>query len=127
MKILEGLVPNCGLEESAENERLGRLCQVRKLMGPNNVQKLRSQSVQCTGPSLFNSLPKKLRNLKRVWIDEFKEHLDNYLTDIPDQPKVPGMTAACMTNSAVPTNSLLHWIPLVSREAVWRTGRKPGA
>ena len=78
-------------------------------------------------PKSRKDIPKKLRNIKRVGVEDFKEHLDNYLTNIPDQPKVPGMTPACMTSSAVPTNSLLHWIPLVTREAVWKTGRRPGA
>ena len=38
----------------------------------------------------FNSLPKSLRNLTGVELDCFKRHLDSFLSDIPDQPSVPG-------------------------------------
>lgn len=125
-KILEGLVPKCGVEEisESENKRLGRLCKIPKLVGSTNTKKLRSQSLQSIGPSLFNSLPKKLRNIKQVGVDKFKEHLDEYLSEVPDEPKVPGMTPSCLTSDSVPSNSLIHWIPKMSREAVWR---RPGA
>ena len=125
-KILEGLVPNCGVEEisESENTRLGRSCSISKLTGSNQIKKLRNQSFQSIGPRLFNSLPRELRNLKGVEVDNFKEHLDRYLTEVPDQPKVPGMMPTCLTSDSIPSNSLLHWIPLMSREAVWR---RPGA
>ena len=119
-KILEDLVPNCGISESAANERLGRLCVVPKLVGSTQVRNLRSNSFQVTGPNLFNAIPKKIINLRGIGVDEFKEHLDTYLKEIPDQPKVAGMTPTAMTTTAVPSNSLLQWIPLVTREAAWR-------
>ena len=91
-KILEWLVPKCGVEEisESENKRLGRLCKFPKLAGSTNTKKLRSQSLQLIGPSLFNSLPKKLTNIKQLGVDKFKEHLDEYLSEVPDEPKVPG-------------------------------------
>ena len=125
-KILEGLVPNCGVKEESESmeTRLGRSCEIPKLAGSNEVRKLRSQSFQVTGPSLFNVLPKYLQNLTKIEVNEFKELLDNYLTDIPDKPKVAGIQPTCLTSNSVASNSLLHWIPLRLREAVWR---RPGA
>ena len=85
-KILEGLVPKCGVEEisESENKRLGRLCKIPKLVGSTHTKKLRSQSLQLIGPTLFNPLPKKLRNMKQVGVDKFKEHLDAYLSEVPD-------------------------------------------
>ena len=40
-KIMNDLVPNCGIEWSEAGERRGRLCQIPKLMGSSKVQKLR--------------------------------------------------------------------------------------
>ena len=96
------------------------MCKVNKLEGSNEIRKLRRKSFQLTGPTLFNSMPKKLRNLKRICVDEFKMSLDEYLMTIPDQPKVPGMTPAAMTSNSVASNSLIHWIPKITREAGWR-------
>ena len=99
------------------------MCQIKKLIGSKQIQKLRSSSFQFTGPTLFNSLPKKLRDLKQICVEDFKIYLDKYLMTIPDQPKVPGMTPAAMTSDSVASNSLIHWIPKLTREAGWR---RPG-
>ena len=111
-KILGELAPNCGVEVSPLNERLGRKVKIPKLArgGRQAVQTLREQSFQIHGARLFNCLPKKIRNMK-LHQEEFKEALDKYLGQIPDQPRM---------NSLVPTathrvtgkqsNSLLAWI-----------------
>ena len=99
------------------------MCEVSKLVGTKHSQKLRSSSFQFTGPTLFNSLPKKLRDLKKICVEDFKIYLDKYLMTIPDQPKVPGMTPAAMTSDSVASNSLVHWIPKMTREAGWRRPR----
>ena len=80
-KVLEGVVPNCG------------------------IYPMREASFQSSGPKLFNALPRYLRNMKRVPEIEFKEKLDQYLRDIPDEPKVPGSIPSCLTPmEARPTN-----------------------
>ena len=111
-KILEDLAPNCGVELATANERLGRKVKIPKLArgGRQAIQTLREQSFQIHGARLFNCLPKKIRNMK-LQQEEFKEALDQYLSQIPDQPRM---------NSLVPTathrvtgkqsNSLLAWI-----------------
>ena len=38
----------------------------------------------------FNSLPSGLRNITSVNVDNFKHHLDKFLSKIPDEPNVPG-------------------------------------
>ena len=106
-KILEGQVPNCGLVTKF-SERRGREVHIPPLKGAQSVRKLREQSFQVNGPSLFNSIPRKIRDLTKVSIDEFKEQLDRYLQVIPDEPKVDGLTPnACNPYSAAPSNSLL--------------------
>ena len=60
LEILEGLVPNCGLE-ALHNERRGREIKIPPLKGKSSVRTLREQSFQVNGPKLFNSIPKKVR------------------------------------------------------------------
>ena len=91
-KLMEGLVPNCGLKWTNTEERRGRLCEVPKLKGSAEVQKLRRQSFQMSGPKLWNSLPKNLRNLKNCSLGQFKELLDCFLAKVPDEPKAEGLT-----------------------------------
>ena len=71
-KILEGQVPNCGVELATDNARLGRKCQIPALKrnGRQAVQTLREQTLQINGARLFNCLPKKLREV-RVYQEEF--------------------------------------------------------
>ena len=115
-KIFENMAPNCGVEiQNEANTRNGRTFKVRKLKGPTKVRTLRDSSFQCAAPRLFNVLPKQIRNLTNISICEFKEHLDQYLSRVPDEPKVSGMTPSCLTPEARPTNSLVHWIPYLQR------------
>ena len=111
-KILEGQAPNCGITLAQENERLGRKCAIPGLKsgGRKLIQTLREHSFQINGPRLFNCLPKKLRNMKCNQ-DEFKVELDNYLCNIPDEPRIGSLvpTAVCRV-TAKQSNSLLAWI-----------------
>ena len=90
------------------NDRRGREAQVPALRGKPSVRKLREQSFQYNGPKLFNSLPKYLRNISKVSVEEFKEKLDKYLELIPDEPNVEGLTpSACDMFTAAPSNSIV--------------------
>ena len=75
---MEGLVPNCGLNFTTSDRR-GREASIPILMGKPSVRKLREQSFQYNGPKLFNSLPKQLRNISNVSVDDFKAKLYKYL------------------------------------------------
>ena len=99
------------------------MCKVNKLERSNKIRKLGRKIFKLPGPTLFNYTSKKLQNLKRICVDEFKMSLDEYLMTITDQPKVPGTTPAAMTSNSVASNSLIHWIPKITREAGWR---RPG-
>ena len=106
-KILEQLVPNCGLS-STTSERRGRQVTVPALKGSASIKSLREQSFQVNGPKLFNCLPLSIRNLKGITVDEFKQKLDQFLAKIPDEPNVDGLTpSACDLFSAAPSNSVI--------------------
>ena len=85
-KVLEGLVPNCGLSWSTEQDRLGRRCFIPTLAA--KARKLREASFQVSGPRLFNIMPKDIREMTGCSIDQFKEKLDMFLCQVPDVPRV---------------------------------------
>ena len=106
-KVLEGLVPNCGIQPTCSDRR-GRECIVPVSRGKSRIQTLRDQSFQVNGPRLFNCLPKNLRDVKKVTVDKFKEKLDNFLALMPDQPKIGDLIpSTCNQLTARPSNSLL--------------------
>ena len=112
-KILEERVPNCGLEENmTRTDQRGRMVKIPKMntKAPKAVQTLREGSFQVSGPSLFNKLPRKIRDMKGCSVDDFKEKLDQFLSTIPDEPRCPGLTPSAVTPGGLPTNSLLYTI-----------------
>ena len=67
-KILEGIVPNCGINKSESlSERAGRQCSIPKVKSTTrqSLKTLRSQSFQVHGPQLFNALPLHIRNMSK--------------------------------------------------------------
>ena len=110
-KCLEGVTPSCGLEPSEENLRLGRRCRVPQLRpgGRRAVQTLREQSFPINGARLFNTLPKKIRDIRRSQ-DDFKEALDLHLMTIPDQPRMGRLVPTALDQTTGrQSNSLLAW------------------
>ena len=72
---------------------------------PAVLKKAREGSLAVKGAIIFNLLPLSLRNSNHGDIDMFKNHLDIFLADIPDQPITAGLVRGAQTNS------LLHQIP----------------
>ena len=110
-KILEGLVPNCGVESTQDNTRLGRKVIIPSLSrnGRQAIQTLRESSFQINGARLFNCIPKNVREIRQCQ-DEFKEALDNYLSTIPDQPRIGSLVPTATDRlSGRQSNSLLAW------------------
>ena len=106
-KILEGFSPNCGLE-AQNSDRRGREIKVPAVKSKGKFQTLREKSFQVHGAKLFNSLPKSIRNLTKISVDEFKMKLDVLLQSIPDEPSLPGyIPSACNQHSGSPSNSLI--------------------
>lgn len=103
-KILEGIVPNFGIE-SYTNKRTGRHCIVPRT--PNLPSRCRTRycnSLGFRGPQLFNILPKDLRDLHAVDVGVFKTRLDLFLSGVPDEPT--SRQEAQMRAAA--SNSLMH-------------------
>jgi hypothetical protein len=74
--------------------------------GPSCVRNARERSLGERGPRIFNLLPEELRSMNTDHIDMFKNHLDVFLSSIPDQPTLTGL------GRAAESNSLLHQLPL---------------
>ena len=110
-KVLEAKVPNCGVTEAPENERLGRRVAIPALRpgGRRAVQTLREQGFQVNGARLFNSLPKRIREIRNNQ-DTFKEALDLPLARVPDQPRMGGLLPTAVDQqTGRQSNSLLAW------------------
>ena len=70
------------------------------------MRKAREQTIAVHGARIFNLLPKHLRNNDTADFEMFKNHLDLFLAQIPDQPSAPGLCRAAKTNS------LLDQVPM---------------
>ena len=75
---------------------------------PASVRRAREASLKVKGARLFNLVPKEIRNLSGVSADRFKSQLDSWLTQIPDQPTIPGRQRAALTNSLIDQVVVCH-------------------
>ena len=81
------------------------------LKGVRSVQTLRNQSFQVSGPRLFNSMPKAIRNMKKCSLEDFKVTLDSFLKTVPDEPKTEALTPRATNQlSGKQTNSLIFQV-----------------
>ena len=111
-KVLEGLVPNCGLE-SETKLRLGRTCSIPTLTNTGKIRTLRENSFQVHGPKLYNSLPIQIRNITKCSVNDFKTLLDRVLSQVPDEPNISGTQytpRACDLFTGKPSNSVIDQI-----------------
>ena len=87
-KILEHYAPNVNnIISPTQNPRLGRKCN-----HCTSSNKLKNQQITGIGISLFNIMPKHIRDSSNISIDSFKKSLDKFLCQIPDEPHVQGHT-----------------------------------
>ena len=107
-KISQGLVNGYDIDFTNEKNRLGRQVVPKSVVisSPLTVRKARESSMAVKGARIFNLIPAAIRNMNTDHIDTFKCNLDSFLSEIPDQPTVPGLFRAAETNS------LLHQIPM---------------
>ena len=105
-KVLEGLVPNFGLQ-SNHNIRRGRSCIMPAIVraGFQRYQTIRSNSMGIMGSRLFNHLPSTIRDMSGCSVDTFKRRLDEHLDAIPDEPRLPRLVRYCSKGS----NSILEY------------------
>ena len=87
-KILEHYAPNVNnIISPTQNPRLGRKCN-----HCTNSKKLKNQQITGIGISLFNIMPKHIRDSSNISIDSFKKSFGKFLCQIPDEPHVQGHT-----------------------------------
>ena len=108
-KSLNGFTDNCGIF-SHYTENSGRL--LHCINAGKYAVSLRENSFHYIGPRLYNSLPRYLRDDYLSTPAQWKTKLDELLSLIPDQPSTTeGVTGVCDPNTALPSNSILHWLP----------------
>ena len=107
-KLSQGLVEGYSIKWQWSDRR-GRLAIPNSVprTAHAKVRQARERSLGVHGAHLFNLLPVKLRNENSGDFALFKNHLDIFLSVIPDQPTTPGLARAAGTNS------LLDQVPLV--------------
>ena len=114
-KVLENLVPNISSDstlgiQSRWNLRTGRTCVYPStVMVKSRLQSIHEGSFVVHGSKLFNCLPKAIRNMSGCSINIFKNKLDSFLQEVPDEPVLPGYTGG--NQSLYGSNSLLHILP----------------
>ena len=90
-KIKEGLVPNISEKHGLNfqpNKRHGCTCKIPTFPLYNNkAAAARNNSFALTASSLWNSLPRDIRDITGVNVDVFKRRLDLVLGYYPDEPR----------------------------------------
>ena len=107
-KLSQGLVHGYNIQFTSSKGRRGRIALPHLVVSssPAAVRNARESSLGVKGVKIFNLLPPDIRNIDSNNIDIFKQSLDKFLTDIPDQPTIAGL------GRSAETNCLLHQIPL---------------
>ena len=106
-KISQGLVSGYDIPFTPRTDRTGRKAVPVFVpqSAPANVRNARAGTLAVKGAQLFNTLPANIRNNEDGDILMFKNHLDLFLQDIPDQPTMPGLVRGAESNC------LLHQVP----------------
>ena len=111
-KLAMGLVKGYTSIEFQHSLRRGWTA-VPKTVNPGSqacVRRARESSLAVKGAALFNMCPQGLRDMASEHQDRFKENLDAWLKEIPDQPTIPGCMRAALSNS------LLHQVPCMMQQ-----------
>ena len=118
MKIINGFVRNCGLKWY-KHEYKGTLIEISH---PNvscissHSLKLWRQTLPVNGGSLYNILPRELRDISGVSVNSFKNCLDKYLERIPDCPRAhPLLPDPINPTTNKNSNCLIDWIQYLGR------------
>ena len=79
--------------------RHGTQCVIQYPTNRNPSQSLQENAITVSGPRLYKSLPKYLRDIESVKTEKFKFELEKFLDTDPDQPKMPNYVTASGSNS----------------------------
>ena len=74
---------------------------------PANINRKAATKIKGAKEKSLRVLPKSLRNENSKDFALFKNHLDIFLSRIPDQPTIPGFGRAAASNSLVDQISLI--------------------
>ena len=116
-KIKMGMVPNYGITFDT-NQRRGTIVIIPTLNSyvKVSVKTLRQQSLTFHGGNMFNLLPISLREFVGD-AKEFKLLLDEFLSQIPDQPHGPGLFPEPINRiTCANSNSIVDWIRHLNME-----------
>ena len=113
-KIAMKLTDGYNLEFQNEGTRRGRECVVANIVrhSPTAVKNARENSLMVKGARMFNLLPAQIRNISADKVQIFKTKLDEFLSNIPDQP------TSAIDGRAAATNCLLDQIPWAKQNYV---------
>ena len=84
-KILMGLVPDVGIRLRKDSS--ARNGQKIEIPSRKNQLKIRAESFQVRGPTLYNCLPESLRMMEGS-MEVYKTKLDEFLSLLPDRPRL---------------------------------------
>ena len=106
-KIAMGLIQGYNIEFSYSPRRgWSAIPKEVPRTAPALVRRAREASLAVKGAALFNLCPRGMRDMMSEHQDRFKENLDTWLMEIPDEPTIPGCVRAAESNS------LLHQVPM---------------
>ena len=107
-KISQDMVKGYHVQFTGTNGRRGRTALPHSIVKSSSilVRKARESSIGVKGVKIFNLLPVEIRNINADNVDVFKNKLDKFLNQVPDQPTIAGL------GRPAETNSLLDQIPL---------------
>ena len=117
-KISQGLVDGYSINWQW-SERRGRIAIPNAIpsTAPTKVKQARERTLGVHGARIFNLLPCNLRNENSGDFALFKNHLEIFLSTVPDQPSTPGLSRAAVSNS------LLEQVPLLNMSS-WHNTRR---
>ena len=105
-KISQGMVSGVDVDFSLDDRRERTIVPRTVLKSaPSIVKTAREMTLAVRGAQIFNLLPVSLRSMNSDHVDLFKNHLDVFLSSIPDQPTMTGL------GRGAESNSLLHQLP----------------
>ena len=114
-KIKEGIVPNISHTHGLQfkpNKRHGTICKIPSFPLYNNkAVGARNRSFALTASSLWNSLPKAIRDIRGVSVETFKRKLDTVLKHYPDEPRCSA-TGEYTNSLGRTSNSLIDICPM---------------
>ena len=129
-KIKEGIVPNLPNSPTdsltnyslifSSSSRNGTRCSIpnpRLHYNPAMIQ--RQSSFAQTASDLWNSIPPCLSSISQLPVVKFKTHLDKFLAQLPDEPRISAPEIYIDINTGRKSNSLWHMKHLPSIKSIF--------